>query len=155
MNVTSTMDVKKIKRVSILVFGKVLTFLHSLSLSNIPLRTAACFPWQKQTPERKARNFISNNSSSAQQLSDCLLEVRRFPAKWAKRGLSHSSPKNMWSPLKYFPAWYQSESGHRNAYCALWMSLMSIMQNRMSADGPFLNWKEKYLVFFIILKSIK
>lgn len=142
---TPTTDVKRINVVNFSSlcqdFDK--TFdLFSFNLSDcaqFPLRRAAlqtakqpifqAAPWQ--------RGF-KPHPQPAKQVTDCLLEVKHFPVKWAKSGLSVTAcPKTCDPHLNSFQHDISLNQGHRSSYCALSMCLMSIKRNRRSADGPF------------------
>lgn len=96
MKATPTTDVKRINSVNFSVCGRILTrhltsfhFIGLFGCHGFPLRRAAlqtakqpifqAAPWQRGSKP---------HLQPAKQVTDCLLEVRRFPVKWAKSGFS-------------------------------------------------------------------
>jgi len=94
---------------------------HLSGCAEFPLRRAAlqtakqpvfqAAPWQ--------RGF-KPHPRPAKQVTDCLLEVKHFPVKWAKSGLSVTAcPKTCDPHLNSFQHDISLNQGHRSSYCAL------------------------------------
>lgn len=96
MKTTPTTDVKRINSVNFWACGRILTrhltsfhFIWLFGCAGFPLRRPAlqtakqpifqAAPWQRGSKP---------HLQPAKQVTDCLLEVRRFPVKWAKSGFS-------------------------------------------------------------------